>query len=324
MARKRIPDYCGPKRSVAREDLARLDKSGEYVVEEKHDGEWCRATLDANGVITELRTRTNAVIDGVKAMDLVGLRTGIAAPALLVGELVADTRNGRRVGARRLHLFDVLEFNGTDCRDLRVEDRRSFLVCAQAAMGHDDWIKLVEQRETGFVEFYDEIIERGGEGVVIKKRRSKYRPRNADGKIAGWLRCKPFRTVDYIVIGTGKTKGGATNLALGLLGHPWGSQSTVGSRVVWDPMLGPKHVMYASIPRFLADVDPQTLIGTVVEVQGYEVFNSGAVRHGQITRVRDDKPAGDCTLEAARNACPVIRARLARVRGVLDSCSPGR
>ncbi len=37
----------------------------------------------------------------------------------------------------------------------------------------------------------------------------------------------------------------------------------------------------------------------MVEVEGAEVFPSGAIRHGTIKRQRTDKKATDCTYEAA-------------------------
>jgi ATP-dependent DNA ligase len=290
VARKRIPEYCGPKRTILREALTALDASGDYVCEEKHDGEWCLVWI-TDGRVSKLRTRTGAELPRAKAAGVLGLEVAINAPALLAGELVADEAYGVANGQRRLHLFDVLEFAGTDCRDLAMDDRRNFLVCVQAALGQTRRVQIVEQRESGFVEFLDEITGRGGEGVVIKKRDSTYNPRNADGKIEGWLRCKPKRTVDYVVLSHGTAEGGTPNLELGLYKD---------SRVRRSPLL--LRAMTVTIPKAMRDIDPDTLVGRVVEVEGQQVFKSGAIRHGQITRIRDDKVAKECTLAAARLA----------------------
>ena len=43
-------------------------------------------------------------------------------------------------------------------------------------------------------------------------------------------------------------------------------------------------------------------VGKVVECKGAEVHDSGALRHGHLERVRDDKSPEECTLEAALRA----------------------
>ena len=42
-----------------------------------------------------------------------------------------------------------------------------------------------------------------------------------------------------------------------------------------------------------------SLVGLVVEVEGAEVWPSGALRHAIIQRLRNDKPAQECTHDAA-------------------------
>ncbi len=79
----------------------------------------------------------------------------------------------------------------------------------------------------------------------------------------------------------GTAKKGTPKIALGLY-----KLTKDGRRVV--------KVMSPTWPGKL-DLQP----GMVVEVEGAEVFPSGAVRHGNIKRVRTDKSEKDCTYEAA-------------------------
>lgn len=285
--RKRIADYVGPDEWVPRERLAKLEKTGQYVVEEKKDGFWVKM-LVSKGVIVRIETRTGEVLGGAHTAGLlrnIGVQkhTGV-----LVGELVPDTAaDGSRSGQRRVHLFDVIEWEGHDLRDLPLSSRRPFLEAVHSQVAMQDRVLLVERRAKGFTAFYDEILARKGEGLVIKRIDSKHRAANADGKIDAWLRCKPLRTVDYIVVGHGAATKGTPNLKLGL----WKAGKLV-------------EVMTATFPNCLANegLKPADCVSSIVEVEGYEIWNTGVVRSGHVRRIRTDKFPEDCTYEAAMKA----------------------
>jgi ATP-dependent DNA ligase len=285
--KKRTSYYVGPKERITREDLPRYEATGEWVAEIKKDGVWCLMTI-TNGIITALESRTGLPLQAT----MLGQRVAKTGTGLLAGELVADMVDGdegiERTGKKRMHFFEPLEWNGLDLRDRKLEERREALVMVfETFTNSGDYTYLVERRASGFLAWYDsvmggKVIGSGAEGLVLKKRGTTGRAINADGKIDSWRRCKPLHTVDYVVIGPdGTGPKGTPKVALGLY-----KLTRDGRRVV-----------KAMSPTWPSGMDLRP--GMVVEVEGAEVFPSGAVRHGHVKRVRSDKRAIDCTFESA-------------------------
>lgn len=280
--RSRINLYLGPKLTISRDELPALEATGDYVFEEKKDGFWCLVVVEG-GVITSAISRTGLEFEGVEVAGIVGLE--LRGSGRVVGELTADPVNGEKCGARRLHLFDILDWNGIDLRDLSQVERREALSMIYEVYLKCDVVHLVEQRETGIAEWFDEILARGGEGVVAKKRGTRYRAANGDGKIESWLRAKKKRTIDYVVVGCGEAAKGTPNLALGL----WKRGALV-------------KIIDCTLPSAWRRLPAQSYIGKVVEAEGWEVFPSGALRSAQLghrSGPRADKRPEECTLEAA-------------------------
>jgi ATP-dependent DNA ligase len=285
--RKRIGLYQGPKNSIRPDELESYERTGQWAFEEKHDGVWACATV-IDGVITQMTSRVGLPMD---ADGIIGMKLpGGGGSGQLVGELTADLVGDQRSGTRRFRLFDVLDWLSVDFCTMPLFMRRAGLeTIYQCCVGATDRITLTEQRLTGALAFYSEVIARGGEGLVLKRLDSTYSPRNADGKVDCWLRCKPKRTVDYVIMGHGVAEKGTPNLELGL----WKDCKLQGRKLV--------KVLTCSIPVAPAfrSLQLDSLIGHVVEVEGAEVWPSGALRHAVIQRLRDDKPVQDCTHEAA-------------------------
>lgn len=285
--RKRTSAYVGPKVTVSREDLARLEATGEWVFEEKHDGFWCLAEVQ-QGRIVQMSSRVGLAFDGAEVDGLLGEQVMPGGSGRLVGELTADkSGDGQRCGVRRLHLFDVLDWNGIELRDLSQADRREALVLIYGTVseGKRDAVRIVEQRMAGAVAWFDEILARGGEGIVGKRRDARHRAANGDGKIESWVRAKRKRTVDYIVVGHGTAEKGTPNLDLGL----WRGDKLV-------------KVLTVTIPPSWGASDPASLVGRVVEAAGWEIWPSGALRSAQLGHrpgPRDDKRPESCTHSAA-------------------------
>jgi ATP-dependent DNA ligase len=289
--RDRIADYLGPKLMVTRDELPNYD-NGQWVAEPKMDGFWCMATIEG-GRIAALTSRTGLPLDGAHGGDLTGLKVGHdALHGLLCGELTADTVDGERCGTRRLHLWDAMEWCGIDLRDRTLDVRRQALEIIREALVEkiDDpsILTVVERTGSGFQSFYDEVLADGGEGICIKRRDSLYRRRNSDGKVDFWHRCKPIRTVDYVVMNHGLAAKGTPNLELGLY-----KKVKAGTKLV-------KVCTVAFVSKAMRgqQVTAASLVGSVLECQGYEIWPSGALRSAQIVRVRTDKNPQDCTYEA--------------------------
>jgi len=299
MARTKF--YCGPKGNITREELGEMDATGKYVVDEKYDGCWCMIRV-TDSEIVHMESRVGKEFTGADTDGLYGVRLWEEARnVILIGEVEPDYVGGRQIGTRRLKLFDIIEANGVDLTGLALTARRARLEALYAEfldtgyISHRDnegglgcgelLVHLAEQRTSGFQEFFDEVVARSGEGLVVKKKVSYYQPKNSDGKIKEWMKCKPNRFVDYVCTGHGLAEKGTPNLQLSL----WKDNALV-------------KVLTTGIPKELWHLPAESFVGKVLEVGGMEMFPSGALRHAHIQRIRDDKPSEDCTHEAAMNA----------------------
>lgn len=289
--RDRIADYVGPKLMITRDELPKYE-DGNWVAEPKMDGFWCMATIEG-GRIVALTSRTGLPLDGAHGGDLTGLQVGHdELHGILCGELTADLVNGERCGTRRLHLWDVMEWCGIELRDKTLDVRRQALEIIREALVEKlpdpSILTVVDRAESRFQDFYAAVLAKGGEGICIKRRDSLYRRRNSDGKVDFWHRCKPIRTVDYVVMGHGLAAKGTPNLELGLY-----KKVKAGTKLV-------KVCTVAFVSKAMRgqQVTAASLVGQVLECQGYEIWPSGALRSAQIVRVRTDKIDTDCTYEA--------------------------
>jgi len=280
----RHPTYLGPKIQVQPTELDRLEATGKFAAEEKHDGHWAEATTDMTGRIVRIVGRSGKPFDGSNVAGLIGFNSGLPQTTLIC-ELEAGTEAANRRSAsfsrRRLWVFDVVRLMDNDVRRLPYEKRRELLELAFKR--ETACLALVRRATSGFRALFDEISSRGGEGLVLKRLGRRYAPQGADGKTDDWIRCKRFRYVDYVVTGIGKSDGGSPNLQVGL--YVTGKLRRV-----------------ATIKNLPDGLDYRALVGRVVECKGAEVHGSGALRHGHYARTRDDKEPEECTLEAAIRA----------------------
>lgn len=268
--------YSGPKQQIQPSELQRYERTG-FAAEEKIDGFWCEVTTDRTGKIAKFTGRSGKPFDGVHTQGLIGLQTSLI-DTVLIAELEAGTeaanRRNDRLGHRRLFVFDVVKLLGEDTRRLPYENRRELLELAFAsALAGSRKLLLVCRVTSNFEAFFRDVVAKGGEGVVLKRLGRTY----VAGKHDGWIRCKQFRYVDYVVMSIGRSEGGSPNFQVGLFYH--GALRRVGT--------------IKDIPRGL---DYESLVGKVIECKGAELHSSGALRHGHFERVRDDKEPSECVL----------------------------
>ena len=285
----RIKTYLGPKVQVTPDECERFERDGaRWVAEEKRDGAWCEIRTDASGRIKSLTSRVGKRFSGDNVNGLAGLQTGLPN-VVLACELEcaseAATERYQALGYRRAHPFDVLSFDGTDVTRRSYTERRVVLRSMLDALKGDAKRRLpiVRAQRRDFARFFDDVMDDGGEGLVFKRVDSLYVPRTSDGKVEDWVRCKPYRFVDYVVTEIGRSPQGSPNLKCGL--YVEGKLKTV-----------------CTIKNLPAGTKARNLVGKVVECKGAEVFKSGALRHGHLSRVRDDKDPEDCTIESARQS----------------------
>jgi bifunctional non-homologous end joining protein LigD len=128
---------------------------------------------------------------------------------VLDGEVCALDEQGRSSfsvmqqgsGPLVYYVFDVLEVDGEPLIDLPLGERRERL--AQLVDPSGGVVRLSDSFEDGRA-LYDAALAQGLEGVVAKKRESRYQPGKRTGE---WLKVKTHQEQEFVVAGYTKGKG---------------------------------------------------------------------------------------------------------------------
>ncbi|RWO32164.1 MAG: ATP-dependent DNA ligase, partial [Mesorhizobium sp.] len=132
--------------------------------------------------------------------------------AIIDGEVVVLNEAGlsdfaalRKAITRRQHdlyfvAFDLLHLNGHDLRDMVLEDRREILA---GLIGSDSRIQFSETMPGEANAIYHLIDAAGLEGMVSKRRDSKYR----SGPTTNWLKTKSFTESEFELLGVERERG---------------------------------------------------------------------------------------------------------------------
>lgn len=210
-----------------------LAKAGAATVEWKLDG----ARIQAHRLDDEVRVFTRNLADITdRVPEVVEVVHALPIDSIVLdGEAIALGAAGRpqpfqvtmsRFGSKLQvpelraatplspYFFDCLHAGGEDLVDRPAADRVAVLAdhVPEAVQVPRIWNPSVEEAET----FFDEVIERGHEGVMVKAIDSPYA---AGRRGAGWLKVKRAHTLDLVVLaaewGHGRRKGRLSNIHLG-------------------------------------------------------------------------------------------------------------
>jgi DNA ligase-1 len=194
----------------------------------------------------------------------------------------------------QLYLFDVLYVNGNTLLTLDYVQRTGLL----SEFAEHLMVKRIVTDDTGeALQFLDEAVTAGHEGLMVKKLDSIYIPGKRD---KSWLKVKPVETLDLIITaaewGHGRRKGWLSNYHL----------ATQEGQVIGKTFKGLTdkqfHEMTDRLLTLKIDEDLYTVYVTpdvVVEVAFNEIqksptYASGyALRFARIKRVRYDKSPED-------------------------------
>lgn len=243
----------------------------------------------------------NVVLDG----EIVVLDQGkVNFQAMLERSRIAATLGFRTSRTPAVYVvFDILEKDGKPLLDLPLMERKEIL---KAAVKEGEHVLLEDYVEEKGEAYYKIALEKGLEGIMAKRKDSRYEPGIRSG---AWLKIKKLRSCDCVIFGytkgtgaRGKTFGA---LILGLYGKAEepvyvGKVGTGFSEKTLQTLLETFQNLKAEKAPFKADVPEKvTWIKPelVCEIAYQVVTNDMRLRMPRFLRLRSDKTPKDCTLD---------------------------
>ena len=270
--------------------------------------------------LEEITDRLPEVVEAVTALD--------GTTAVLDGEVIALQEDGRPhpfqvTGARTAssadpqalarrtplttYLFDLLHLDGRDLVDEPAQDRWSALHRLAPDLGVD---RLLTADPVAARAFFDDVLARGHEGVVVKDPAAPYA---AGRRGAGWVKVKPRRTADLVVIGvewgSGRRQGWLSNIHLAGRDPQTGELVMVGKtfKGMTDAILTWQTERFLALETgrdgHVVRVRPEQVVEIAYDgVQTSRRYPGGiALRFARVLRYREDKgPQEADTLDTLR------------------------
>ena len=309
-----------PASSPARTVAPMLAKKGDlpardfgWLFEVKWDGYRGIATVVDGAVSIQSRSAKSDLTEQFPeiAKELASFPNGVYDGELVVLDTNGDSSFERmdQKGGASYVVFDLLELLGDDLRGRPLTERRELLEAAVASTS--------ARRVTVSPAFDDgeallaEVQKRGGEGVVAKRRASKYQEGSRGGD---WVKVKIRSEQEFAVLGwlpgEGAMAGAAGSVILGVY-EPENNEFVCAGRVgtggeyrVWQAFTELPEIRegnevgidlngYAP-PKQAVWVE----LGTVVQVRFQRWTEDGRLWHPSLMGVRQDKSPFDCVREA--------------------------
>jgi bifunctional non-homologous end joining protein LigD len=306
--------------------IARAFDGKDWYFEVKWDGVRAIAFIDKGTLRLQSRNLNDMTLQYPELRRLVAAVK--AKTAVLDGEIIAFDEKGRpsfetlqsrinlqdeqavREMERRIpvvyQIFDILYLDGYDLTSLPFEERRRIL--SSVVQPNEHW-KLSEAVEEKGIVFFDETRRLGLEGIVAKRKNSKY---YQGSRGHGWLKIKTVRRQECVVggftEGTGYRRGYFGALLLGLY---------EGDKLVYighcgtgfnDEMLG---ILNAKLKKLETKVKPFAVPvkanqpahwvkpELVVEIEFIEWTRDSKMRTPAFKGIRYDKNPKECVREIA-------------------------
>lgn len=309
-----------------------IEDFGEAALEYKMDGARVQVHKSGQDVVVFSRRMNDVsaavpeVVEAVRALH--------AESLILDGEALSFTPFGRplpfqttmRRFGRKLDIetmreqlpltpffFDVMYLNGGSLLD--EPQSRRFEVLSEVAPQYL-MPSVVTSNPGRAVEFLDEALGRGHEGIMAKERSSPY---TAGARGQSWLKVKQARTLDLVILaaewGHGRRKGWLSNLHLGARDTEKGGFAMLGKtfKGLTDEMLAWQtealQKMALARDAYTVYVEPK-LVAEIAfnEIQVSPRYPSGlALRFARVKRYRPDKQASEAdTFETVQRMAGMI------------------
>lgn len=210
--------------------------------------------------------------EGASFRDIAGIMN--ADPAV-----AADTI--RRLGIPSYRVFDVLFVDGVDVREKMQIERRQILDMLVKRVDHP-WIQTIPQLPAT-AHYFNEIVARGGEGIILKDLGASYAESGA------WVKVKREHTLDVVVTGFTEARFGRTGKFFGQIG------SLVVSVYSGDTLVEVAQVSgMDDATRLEITQNKGEWLGRVVEITAQE-WAKDRLRHPRYVRAREDADPRSCS-----------------------------
>jgi ATP-dependent DNA ligase len=247
-------------------------RSGKFdLVQPKYDGMWAAC------VVADGKAKVFSRTGQLKAT----IRVPRIKPGVLIGEWMAGTQRAA-AGDDVFVAFDALAIGGMRLDGLGYRQRIEMAFSQPSSPASMEWVVPARTCPINRVGTLWKHVESGKlEGLVFRSSTDTYR----DAEIG---RVKATVTTDYVVMdlepGSGRLADTLGTMVCGVYS---------GRRLVEKCRIG------GGFTDQLRDEiwkSPRRYVGRVVEARGYQLFDSGALRHPQFVRFRDDKLPRECRL----------------------------
>jgi bifunctional non-homologous end joining protein LigD len=198
-------------------------------------------------------------------------------------------------------VFDILAYRGDDLTGLPLTKRREILQSAVREGFHVVISVPVEGRGEGY---YRAAVAQGLEGVMAKRKDSRYEPGVRSG---AWLKIRPLKSCDCVIAGYTPGNGSRSRtfgaLLLGLYEGgrlvPVGRVGTGFSDRLLAELMEKFKPLASGVPQLHGISGPVTWLEPVMvcEVGYMEVTREWKLRIPRFLRLRTDKPAAACTID---------------------------
>lgn len=280
--------------------LQELLSCNNYAAQEKLDG--MRAVVHVTKSGLRIFSRSAGVADPTRPLEktsalphlaslqfpgLVGtiIDCEILAPKMDAAELSGSIhrKNGSN-GHVKLYVFDVLRYCSQDLLNKTLFQRFVWLQVLKPRLSCNSieflwWATSSEEKQ----QLYDRVMKNGGEGIMLKNLHARYM--QGGRPVGNWFKAKKSATFDCVVMGFTKGKGKFNDR----IGAVVFGQFVDGKLMKLGQASGMTEAMRNEISRY-----PKAFIGRVVEIGGMERNRTGATRHPQFVRMRDDKAPHQC------------------------------
>lgn len=234
------------------------------------------------------------IVDFNKTMRIMG--TGFEKAIKRQDPASGDDKDNPYVGDMSFIAFDILQYNYNDLRGSDQWFRNASLTHTLIEV---DSLKIIRNPVLPVdLRIYDELVEAGIEGVILKYNMGKY----VEGRNSDWLKLKSEKTFDVVVMGFTDAKEGKTGKFKNKIGAiefgaylPDSTLQYVGRCSGMDDATRDKWTEISNA--WESDDDTGQY---VIEVKANELVGSGEYktpRHPQYVGIRIDKDAKDCTMD---------------------------